>query len=258
SYANGLVFGPTSDDYPSPSYWSWEDWFNLTEKGEIDVVFSSKGYDNLDELKEKALDEDQNKRIKLLVRQNSSQYKREPGLLFLEEIYNNIDKITVFEDSVRSWLENVISNNDWNIRIEKGFKETAFARSPDCKTVGEQGKIYRMTGNFYDCYWFNDNCDFDGSCHVCQDDWGQRDKHGTCPWINGSHHAGNEPDSSYPQSCSGDWWNSAPSIGANGDHCVAYKSEGASSLQTSNYTECPNSEYDIEDCDAFYGRGVIH
>lgn len=110
----------------------------------------------------------------------------------------------------------------WREWFNLSTPQTKFARSPNCQSISEQNKIYRITGNYYNCLWYNDNCNFDGSCHWCLDGYDSEYSWGTCPWLPNASFIGDGPDGSYyPYSCSYDWWNSAPSLGK-GDHCVAY------------------------------------
>ncbi len=93
---------------------------------------------------------------------------------------------------------------------------TVFAQSPAGQSVDSDPahQIYRMTGDFYGCVWWNRNCDFDGECHLCYSGYSLE---GTCPWLGWAN-----ADYTYPYICSFDWWNTAPSLGNNGTHCVAY------------------------------------
>lgn len=90
-----------------------------------------------------------------------------------------------------------------------------FATSEDGTSISSEGSVYRMTGNYYGCTWFNRNCDFNGTCRQCSDPIGQFQS-GTCPYFAGS------PGASYPHDCGFDWWNEGPSIGSAGHHVVAY------------------------------------
>lgn len=98
-----------------------------------------------------------------------------------------------------------------------------FAESQDCGNITQENREYKLTGNYYGCTWYNMNCNFDGACHVCSG--GQ----GTCPWYdadpywtNDYHDGDNNGDYGYEWDCEGEWWNRAPSVGANGNHCMAY------------------------------------
>lgn len=86
-----------------------------------------------------------------------------------------------------------------------------FATSPDCKNIVEENKVYRATGNFYGCLWFSGN-DPKNSYYNGPYDF-YRTASSTNKYID---------ESGKCWSCQNDWWNTAPSIGADGKHCVAY------------------------------------
>jgi len=116
---------------------------------------------------------------------------------------------------------NGVSSSSWRQWFTLADANTVFALCPDCRQITTQDVVYKITGNYYGCYWYNRNCEFDGECHGCIDDWGEL-KMGTCPWLERLAPGDIGPDDTYSGACDWDWWNRAPSIGANGTHCVAY------------------------------------
>ena len=118
----------------------------------------------------------------------------------------------------------------WTNWFNLANSNTEFRISPDCLevTATTVAQAYVTTGNFYGCRWYNRNCDMDPitqECYECRDNWAAgRVNSGTCShfvangdrWANGIY----EP---YEYSCSGDWWNHAPSVGITGQYCVAYR-----------------------------------
>lgn len=99
----------------------------------------------------------------------------------------------------------------WQKWLTVSKPETRFAISPDCQTITQSDKVYHATGNYYECLWYagNDpsNAYYNGPYNFYQ--------------IKSPNHAYvSDKNSCY--SCKGDWWNTAPSIGANGRHCVAF------------------------------------
>lgn len=93
--------------------------------------------------------------------------------------------------------------------------DATFATSENGTSISQVGAVYRMTGNYYGCIWFNGNCNFNGACRKCNDPLGQFQP-GTCPYMPGS------PTENYPHNCGFDWWNAGPSLGSEGHHLVAY------------------------------------
>ena len=116
---------------------------------------------------------------------------------------------------------------DW-FSLESVFTE--FRRSPGCTTVDKtKDRIYRMTGNYYGCEWYNTLCNQVGdTCSKCTATTGKVEP-GRCTHLDDSvDHADSLRGTSkmtYCHSCTGDWWNSAPSIGTNGKYCVGYRVE---------------------------------
>jgi len=104
--------------------------------------------------------------------------------------------------------------SDW-FTLYDASKE--FRQSPNCVLADGNVGAYRMTGNYYGCRWYNNNCDFNGVCRTCHDGYNTNPSWGTCPWL----HAG--MSDRYPYDCHFEWWNSAPSLGSDGTHCVAYR-----------------------------------
>jgi len=107
----------------------------------------------------------------------------------------------VYPQSCASWRE-------W---FSLSSPQTKFAQSADCRTVTNPDRAYGATGNYYGCLWFIGKGP-DGKVYnnpytfyrtVSPND-AYRSQEGYC-W-----------------NCKGDWWNTAPSIGANGSHCVAF------------------------------------
>ncbi|MCP4893199.1 MAG: hypothetical protein GY911_05235 [Actinomycetales bacterium] len=111
------------------------------------------------------------------------------------------------------------SYESWRGWFGVSTASTEFRTSTDCLVVDSSptDEVWRMTGNFFGCTWWNGNCNMasDGSCSICQDNLNQTIG-GTC-----SHMVGG-PDGVYPWACF-HWWNSAPSLGTGGQWCVAYR-----------------------------------
>ncbi len=95
-----------------------------------------------------------------------------------------------------------------------------FRVSPGCGKVAATGEVYRMTGNFYGCKWFNRNCDMTpgGGCSKCKDNY-----HPNAPTRGSCTHLVHAADFKYCHKCSYDWWNTAPAVGTSGSYCVAYR-----------------------------------
>ena len=117
-----------------------------------------------------------------------------------------------------------VSGWSWREWFGEADSSTEFRRSSDCVSAeGASEGVYRMTGNYYGCFWYNRNCDMDssGNCSTCYDNYGQ--------WISGAcTHIDGSPDSDYYHGanswgCANHWWNSGPSLGTNGTYCVAYR-----------------------------------
>jgi hypothetical protein len=109
---------------------------------------------------------------------------------------------------------------------------TQFRVSPTCREINSSemlAQAYIASGNFYGCKWFNTGCDMDPitqTCFSCPDPWG-RINQGTCSHliqdaVNTERWAIYAP---YSFSCSYDWWNQTPSLGIDGNHCVAYRNQ---------------------------------
>ena len=96
----------------------------------------------------------------------------------------------------------------------------AFRVSPGCGMVAASGEVYRMTGNYYGCKWYNRNCDMGpgGGCKTCKDNW-----HPNAPTKGTCTHLISTADLTYCHKCSYDWWNTAPAVGTTGSYCVAYR-----------------------------------
>lgn len=107
----------------------------------------------------------------------------------------------VYPDSCLSWQK-------W---FTVASKDTRFAISQDCRTITQVDKVYRATGNYYECLWYagNDpgNAYYNGPYNFYQ--------------IKPPNH-GYASDTGQCYSCKADWWNTAPSIGYNGRHCVFF------------------------------------
>ncbi|MBU1778189.1 putative Ig domain-containing protein, partial [Patescibacteria group bacterium] len=89
-----------------------------------------------------------------------------------------------------------VSCSSWRGWFTLANSGTLFALSPDCRNKGTADRIYKQTGNCYGCVYHSGLVN---------------------PFMEST------PDHIYCHSCSGDWWNSAPSLGTDGTHCVAYK-----------------------------------
>ncbi|MCF7846349.1 MAG: hypothetical protein K9L85_03865 [Candidatus Peribacteraceae bacterium] len=113
-------------------------------------------------------------------------------------------------DSWKSWFTLTASGGNLKLR-----------QSSNCSTVTSPGSsaVWRATGNFYGCVYYNRNCDQSGNtCYVCKDNYGPNPpNNGTCD------HQSAGPNETYPYVCNFDWWNTAPSLGINGQNCVAFK-----------------------------------
>jgi hypothetical protein len=117
-----------------------------------------------------------------------------------------------------------VSGWSWRDWFGEADASTEFRRSPDCVTIdGTSDGVYRMTGNYYGCYWYNRNCDMDssGNCSWCNDNYGQW-QWGACTHIDGGSDA-NYYHGANSWGCANHWWNSGPSLGTNGTSCVAYR-----------------------------------
>ena len=115
--------------------------------------------------------------------------------------YSDKEKGSLTPNSCISWRE-------W-FKLSK--PQTQFATSDDCKTITKAGYVYRATGNFYGCLWWagNDptNAYYNGPYNFFRME--TQDKR----YVDGAGKCWN---------CNSDWWNTAPSIGADNTHCVAY------------------------------------
>ena len=105
----------------------------------------------------------------------------------------------------------------WREWFQLSTPTMQFATSSQGNSVDQLNAVYRMTGNYYGVTWFNMNC----HGGKCIDDYGQYSS-GYDEWMTQMNiDPAFTPDYNYPYSAS-DWWNTAPSIGANGTHCIAY------------------------------------
>lgn len=125
--------------------------------------------------------------------------------------------------SATSWL-------DW-FKLDKDGTEFRLSRLCD-RISSKENQVYRMTGNVYGCYWYNQNCNQSGAtCSLCRDNYNHSYKTpGTCSHLEGMSGKDDKitpfaPSYRYPHSCRGDWWNTAPSIGSSRTHCIAYRNK---------------------------------
>jgi hypothetical protein len=135
------------------------------------------------------------------------------------------------------------SDFTWREWFNPDSGDTEYRMSAACSAVSSacDAQVYRLTGNYYGCKWYNDNCDQSGAtCSICTDDSNQTIG-GTCDHLLGSPgarysytpgsqacncescNACTETDLNY--TCSTHWWNTAPSLGSNGSFCVAYRDD---------------------------------
>lgn len=120
---------------------------------------------------------------------------------FYEPRFNEQRKGYLLPSSCYSW-------DEW---FTVSSPKMRFSTSADCRTISGEDKIYRATGNFYGCVWYagNDpkNVYYNGPYDF---------------YRVASSNSKYVSDTGQCWSCQGDWWNSAPSIGADGTHCIAY------------------------------------
>ena len=111
------------------------------------------------------------------------------------------------------------SCSSWRKWFSHGAGVT-FRVSPSCGKVAATGEVYRMTGNYYGCKWYNLNCGMSpgGTCTTCKDNY-----HPNAPTRGTCTHLIHTADFTYCHQCSFDWWNTAPTIGTAGTTCVAYR-----------------------------------
>lgn len=111
-------------------------------------------------------------------------------------------------DNYASWLS-------W-FTISSG---KSFRVSPDCKKINSSGSnaVYAMTGNYYGCCWNNPAGYLSVCTNPCTNYFPASQCPGT-PFLNGVY----SPSYAYSNTC-GDWWSTSPSLGINGQNCVAYK-----------------------------------
>ena len=122
---------------------------------------------------------------------------------------------------IRSSARSCSSWQDW---FSLTTDSTRFAQSADCASLTVLDRVYHASGDLYGCTWWNRNCDFNGECHQCLDNFNRPDTPGTCPWLGEVGTWGDRAtaDTAYCHRCGADWWNRSPSLGNNGTHCIAY------------------------------------
>ena len=68
-----------------------------------------------------------------------------------------------------------ISCTSWFDWFSLDDNTTQMRLSPLCKQIDKpwgKSRVYRMTGNFYGCIWYNRNCDQSGlTCNKCKDNY---------------------------------------------------------------------------------------
>lgn len=99
----------------------------------------------------------------------------------------------------------------WDEWFTASSPKMRFSTSADCRTISAENKVYRATGNFYGCLWYAGNDPKNFYYNGPYDFY--RVASSASRYVS---------DTGQCWSCQGDWWNTAPSIGTDGTHCIAY------------------------------------
>jgi hypothetical protein len=142
-----------------------------------------------------------------------------------------------------------ISHNSWKYWFlpsrESPDGAFYFRQSPECMDVRSTfrpGEAYAVTGNFYGCKWYNGKCNtpmdqnMTIECSCCHG-YRQENNFGQCTHMPADANVG------YNYKCGFDWWNHAPSLGANGKYCVAFREPFDRSPTTNSFKHHDHNKF---------------